>query len=130
MAVDDDFIDGGDALVFPAFEERVNAIRGPLTIQGGIPEGSEQQINDPFGLPTETNLLRPEGFISDSDFGVGATTVSDPGALNAGDGVLVDPLADHVNATTGERPGFDPRMDDFSYVVYLHRPGHIPRNRT
>ena len=116
MAVDDDFIDGGDALVFPAFEERVNAIRGPLTIQGGIPEGSEQQINDPFGLPTETNLLRPEGFISDSDFGVGATTV-DLGALNAGDGVLVDPLADHVNATTGERPGFDPRMDDFSYVV-------------
>ena len=40
--------DGGDAMVFPAFEERVNAIRGPLTIQGGPLVGAERFLNDPF----------------------------------------------------------------------------------
>jgi hypothetical protein len=39
QALDDTFIDGGDALVFPAFEERVNSIRGPLAIEGGLRVG-------------------------------------------------------------------------------------------
>ena len=37
-AIDDDFIDGGDALVFAALEERVNTVRGPITINGGFGE--------------------------------------------------------------------------------------------
>ena len=110
MAIDDDFIDGGDALVFPAFEERVNPIRGPLSIIGGLSDAGERSINDPFGLPDETNFLLSEGY-------VGTATEVPSGAPAIFDGVLFDELADHVNATTGERPGFDPRMNDFDYVV-------------
>ncbi|MDC1390683.1 hypothetical protein N8342_12725, partial [Acidimicrobiales bacterium] len=111
-AIDDDFIDGGDALVFPAFEERVNLIRGPLNVIGGLSEAGDRSINDPFGLPDETNFLLAEGY-------VGETTIVllDVPGFDENDGILFDELADHVNATTGERPGFDPRMNDFDYVV-------------
>ena len=113
LAVDDNYIDGGDALVFPAFEERVNAIRGPLTITGGLSKDGERFLNDPFRLPGETNVVLAEGYVGDAD-----TVDADPES----DGVLTDVLADHVNRTTGERPGFDPRMNDFPFIVSVLDP--------
>ena len=103
LGIDDNFVDGGDALVFPAFEERVNAIRGPLTLEGGLKVGEERFLNDPFRLPGETNDPLPDGTIS------AQTTNLD------GNAVLTDPEAFHFNALTGERPGFDPRMNDFLF---------------
>ena len=35
-AINDDFIDGTDALVFAPLEERVNSIQGPITVNGGF----------------------------------------------------------------------------------------------
>ncbi|HKK93768.1 MAG TPA: hypothetical protein VJ925_10050, partial [Longimicrobiales bacterium] len=103
QAIDDDFIDGGDALVFPAFEERVNEIRGPLTVRGAPLAGEERFLNDPFRLPEETNERAPDGALDE------AVTNLD------GDSVLTDREAFHFNARLGERPGFDPRMNDFPF---------------
>jgi hypothetical protein len=63
MAIDDKVIDGGDALVFPAFEERVNGIRGPLTVVGGSLAGEERYLNNPFRLPEETNDPQADGSV-------------------------------------------------------------------
>jgi hypothetical protein len=113
QAIDDTFIDGGDALVFPAFEERVNSIRGPLTVRGGTLAGAEQFLNDPFRLPEETNERQPDGTVDE------AITNLD------GDAVLTDRDAFHFNALLGERPGFDPRMNDFPFeVTFLDGPGN------
>ena len=60
-ALDDEFIDGGDALVFPAFEDRVNQIRGPVIIDGDVRIDDEQFLNSPLRLPFETNLQIPDG---------------------------------------------------------------------
>ena len=95
MAIDDKVIDGGDAQVFPAFEERVNAIRGPLSIVGGPLVGAERFLNDPFRLPEETNDPQADG------------TVNTVGVDNNGNGVLYDHESSHFNAVYGERPGFD-----------------------
>jgi Ca2+-binding RTX toxin-like protein len=111
QAIDDSFIDGGDALVFPAFEERVNSIRGPLMIEGGIRVGEERFLNDPFRLPGETNFPMAEGTV-DSTSTIPAGT--DP-QLD-GKATLANENAMHVNAATGERPGFDPRMNDFAFA--------------
>jgi hypothetical protein len=59
MAIDDLVLDGGDAQVFPSFEERVNAIRGPLTITGGTLAGQERFLNDPFRLPRRPTIRKP-----------------------------------------------------------------------
>ena len=107
MAIDDEVIDGGDALVFPPFEERVNAIRGPLEIVGGALVGEERFLNDPFRLPGETNKPQADGQLA------GATVNL------AGNAVLNDPNAFHFNGLYGERPGFDPRMNDFPYAFTL-----------
>lgn len=101
MAIDDKVIDGGDALVFPEFDERVNAIRGPLTIVGGSLVGAERFLNDPFRLPEETNDPQADG------------TVNAISVDNSGNGVMNDREAYHLNAIYGERPGFDPRMNQF-----------------
>jgi len=103
MAIDDQVIDGGDALVFPAFEERVNAIRGPLTIEGGTLVGAERFLNDPFRLPEETNEPQADGTINS------VTTNAN------GQAVMYDHEAFHFNAVFGERPGFDPRMNKFPF---------------
>jgi hypothetical protein len=103
MAIDDDIIDGGDALVFPAFEERVNAVRGPLTIVGGPLAGEERFLNDPFRLPEETNDPQADGNVD--DVSVDAN----------GNGVMYDDEAFHFSAIYGERPGFDPRMNAFPF---------------
>ena len=60
-AVDDEFIDGGDALVFPGFEERVNAIRGPVIIDGGPRTNQDRFLTSPLQLPGEKNLPIPDG---------------------------------------------------------------------
>ena len=65
-AVDDDVVEGGDALVFPAFEDRVNRIRGPLTVDGGQRTTDEQFLVNPLLLPGETNLPIPTGRITDA----------------------------------------------------------------
>jgi len=103
MAIDDKVVDGGDALVFPAFDERVNAIRGPLTIVGGSLAGTERFLNDPFRLPEETNDPQADG------------TVNAISVDNSGNGVMNDRESFHLNALYGERPGFDPRMNEFPF---------------
>ncbi|MCP4455411.1 MAG: hypothetical protein GY809_28460, partial [Planctomycetes bacterium] len=112
MAIDDDVVDGGDALVFPEFEERLNAIRGPLTIQGGALVGGERFLNDPFRLPEETNKRQSDG------------TLTSTGTNLEGHGVITDDEAFHFSGIYGERPGFDPRMNDFPFeFTFLDGPG-------
>src|SRR6185295_1277271 len=93
MAIDDAVIDGGDALVFPAFEDRVNAVRGPLSIVGGPLAGTERFLNDPFRLPEETNRPQADG------------TVNQSGVDANGNATLYDHESFHFNALYGERPG-------------------------
>ncbi|MGB0600229.1 MAG: hypothetical protein ACPGLY_26425, partial [Rubripirellula sp.] len=106
MAIDDHYIDGGDALVLPAAEQRANVIRGPLTIEGGQLLGAEVFFNDPLLLPREINRKITDGTIS-----------SAPQLDSAGQLVVADEYASHLNALTGLRPGFDPRMSEFLFYV-------------
>ena len=99
-AVDDEFVDGGDATVFPAFEERVNGVRGPLIIDGAPRLDEEAFLNNPLMLPGETNLPLPTGTVGTT----GADSLTDINATHVGNGV---------------RPGFDPRMNDFPYALAL-----------
>ncbi|MDP7307949.1 MAG: hypothetical protein QF405_09945, partial [Roseibacillus sp.] len=62
-ALDDDFIDGGDRLVFAPLEERVNGVRGPITVNGGFGGNDERFLNDPVLLPGETNESVADGLI-------------------------------------------------------------------
>ncbi|HEX6132112.1 MAG TPA: hypothetical protein VF044_10290, partial [Actinomycetota bacterium] len=111
FAIDDDFIDGGDALVFPPFEERVNAVRGPVLIDGGVRVAEERFLNTPLMLPGEKNVPIPNG------------TVGGVGSTQDGRGTVSDPNATHVSAAHGERPGFDPRMNDFAFIFgFLNGP--------
>jgi hypothetical protein len=103
MAIDDKVVDGNDALVFPAFDERVNAIRGPLSVVGGALVGAERFLTNPFRLPEETNDPQADG------------TVGSVGVDSNGNGVMTDEQASHFNALYGERPGFDPRMNQYPY---------------
>ena len=86
-AADDDVVDGGDAKVVAAVEGRVNAIRGPLTINGGLSTGVDRALNDPFLLPGEKNSPLRDGFIdavgTDSD---GNAFLTDTSAIH------VDPV--------------------------------------
>ncbi|MHC4427668.1 MAG: beta strand repeat-containing protein, partial [Planctomycetota bacterium] len=116
MAINDDFIDGGDALVFPAFEERVNAIRGPLTLEGNVLVGQERFLNDPFRLPEETNFPQADGTITSVGTSDGVDSFGNDSFGNA---TLTDLEASHVNALYGERPGFDPRMNDFLFAFIM-----------
>ncbi|MCA9151706.1 MAG: hypothetical protein KDA92_20520, partial [Planctomycetales bacterium] len=101
-AIDDPFIDGSDAIVFPGMDERVNEIRGPLTVDGGIQVGEEQFLESPFMLPGEMNFQMPDGDITTVvAVDIGGTNYL--GFQHAG--------VTHVDATTGEQPGFDPRID-------------------
>ena len=112
-ALDDDFVDGSDALVFPALEGRVNGIRGPLVIDGGIRVGEERFLGNPLLLPGEKNLPLPQGEVT------GTGTAADGLAF------LTDASAMHVNARTGERPGFDPRMNDFAFIATFLTVNHL-----
>src|SRR5207244_8680756 len=50
--------------VSPPFSHRVNEIRGPVIVDGGIQVGGEQFLNNPLTLPGETNLPIPDGKLS------------------------------------------------------------------
>ncbi|MDD4986866.1 MAG: hypothetical protein PHQ43_14045, partial [Dehalococcoidales bacterium] len=105
-AVDDNVIDGSDAIVFPGMEGRVNAIRGPLTVNGGIQVSEEIFLENPFTLPGESNWPMADGYITSF------------GSVNI-DGVnyitLTDTGATHVDPRTGLENGFDPRLSEATY---------------
>ncbi len=109
-AIDDPLVDGRDAIVFPAMEERINEIRGPLTVNGGIQVGEERFLENPFMLPAESNWPMADGFLT----GFGSVTI---------DGVqyvtLSDANATHVDPELGEQAGFDPRLNDAPYEFIL-----------
>ena len=107
-AINDDFIDGTDALVFAPLEERVNSIQGPITVNGGFGNTKERFLNSPVIIPGESNDPLADGDIA--DFGV--VTVGDK--LRA---YIDDVDANHINPATGLRPGFEPRMNNFPYTI-------------
>src|SRR5262249_23907607 len=90
FAIDNNFVDGSDKLVFAPFVNQVNAIRGPITVDGGIQVGEESTLSNPFMLPGETNLPLPDGVRGDTNSGAS----------------LTDILAIY-RGSLGERPGFD-----------------------
>ena len=107
-AADDDLIDGGDAKVVAAVEGRVNAIRGPLAINGGILEGVDRSLNTPYMLPGEINDPLRDGQLE------GAGT--DAG----GNAFLTDMQSVHVDPSRGLVEGsFDPRMNDNYYAFTI-----------
>ena len=114
-AINDDFIDGGDALVFAAFEERINSIRGPLTINGGFGESDERFLNNPILYPGEINEPLADGLSQI----VGSAVIPELVTPfdNGQRAYIEDLFATHINPNTGLRPGFDPRMNDFLYTV-------------
>ncbi|MCK9231001.1 MAG: hypothetical protein M0P18_10020, partial [Syntrophales bacterium] len=101
-AVDDDVVDGSDAIAFPAMAERVNLIRGPLTINGGVRVSEEVFLEDPFTLPGETNWYVPDGAIESAGEADGKATLTDTGAT-------------HVSVEGPGQSGFDPRMNEYLY---------------
>jgi len=107
-AINDDFIDGTDALVFAPLEERVNSVRGPITINGGFSHTNEKFLTNPVRLPGELNDPLADGVIE--SFGV----VSEGGEMRA---YIDDVDANHINPGKGLRPGFEPRMNDFPYTI-------------
>ncbi|MGB8167836.1 MAG: calcium-binding protein, partial [Chthoniobacteraceae bacterium] len=102
-AIDDTVADGSDALVVPAPEERVNAIRGPLIINGNIGVAEDAFLNDPFRLPGETNFPLPDGRI--------ITFTQTTGPRDS----FTDIFALHTTPQFGERPGLDPRINTSLY---------------
>ena len=78
----------------------------PVIINGDIGATDERFLNNPLLLPGEKNLPIPDGRLG---------TVGTIDGL----GTITDLLASHVNALTGERPGFDPRMSDYAYTLSL-----------
>jgi hypothetical protein len=98
MAIDDDIVDGGDALVFGAFNERVNAVRGPVTFFGGLSD-TDTSFTVPIMLPGETNLPVAAGTIDAiTDKNVDGWTITDFKNI-------------HANGDYGPRAGFDPRIN-------------------
>ncbi|MFN8705806.1 MAG: beta strand repeat-containing protein, partial [Planctomyces sp.] len=105
-AVDDDVVDGQDAQVIVALDQRVNRIRGPVQIDGGTRVSAEEFLNRPVTLPGETNWPQAEGAVS---------SVSTNGS---GLATLTDLTMKHVDQATVTRvPGFDPRMNDYPYTI-------------
>ena len=114
-ALDDLFIDGGDALVFAPIEERINSVRGPLTINGGFGQTDERFLNNPVMYPGETNEPLADGGVES----FGSVLISElVSVADSGNRAYIeDILASHRSASTGLRPGFDPRMNDYPYTV-------------
>jgi len=61
QAIDDNFIDGGDALVFPPskISSTPFAARSPSRVARWLVK--KRFLNDPFRLPEETNERAPDG---------------------------------------------------------------------
>src|SRR5262249_48620384 len=68
-------------------------------------------LNNPLMLPGEKNVPLADGTIGKDG------TVVDPNQPDNGDAYFTDPNATNVNETTGQRPGFDPRMNQYPYTV-------------
>jgi len=102
QAINDDVIDGSDAIAFPSMGERLNDIRGPLTVEGGVRVSEEVFLNNPFTLPGETNWYVPDGTI-------------DSAADAGGKATLTDAAATHVAQDDPAKAGFDSRMNDYLY---------------
>ena len=109
-AVDDEYIDGGDRLVFAPLEERVNSVRGPITVNGGFGGNDERFLTNPVLLEGETNEPVADGLIQT----LGREYDAEAGIYRA---MISDINATHINPSTGLRPGFDPRMNEFAYTV-------------
>ena len=105
-AIDNQIVDGHDALVFPPMTGRVDQIRGPVIVDGGLSVNPEPFLHNPLMLPGETNLPLADGTILTS-----GTNADNTAAY------ITDPNATNVNEQTGQRPGFDPRMNNYSYTV-------------
>ncbi|MDI1313706.1 FlgD immunoglobulin-like domain containing protein, partial [Prosthecobacter sp.] len=101
-ARDNNIVDGGDAKVVAAVEARVNAIRGPLTINGGFVVGADRSLNNPFLLPGELNKPLRDGRISTVTESNGNVSITDTSAV-------------HVDPALGLVAGFDPRMNGHYY---------------
>ena len=118
-AIDDSVVDGNDAIVFPAMSERINRLRGPLFVDGGIQVGEERFLENPFLLPGETNFPLADGFVTN----LTSTPVNGvdenglPAVLNYV--TLQDVNAVHVDPTSGQLPGFDPRFDQAPFEVVI-----------
>ena len=81
---------------------------------------AEQFLDNPLLLPGETNMPIPTGTLGAD----GARPATAPATIS-------DVNASHVNAQYGERPGFDPRMNDFPYTVsFLDGAGERHRRST
>ncbi|WP_207493738.1 calcium-binding protein [Yoonia litorea] len=103
LAIDDEILDGGDALVFGEFNKRVNSIRGPVTFFGGQ-SNTDTSLQTPILLPGEINLPLPAGTIDN--------------ITNEGDGVIriTDFETSHTNRDYGARPGFEPRINEVAAI--------------
>src|SRR4029079_17530255 len=101
--IDDSVRDGGDAKVIASLDrQRVNSIRGPITIDGGIRVAEDRFLDNPIMLPGENNFPLADGATT------GATVVS-------GQAPISDTHATYVDPVRGVMPGFDPRINDFSF---------------
>ena len=111
FAIDDKVRDGGDVKVIAALDqERVNTIRGPLTIDGGVRANADLFLDNPLTLPGETNFPLADGEIAAA------------GTLSAGTSVqatITDPNATYIDPLRGVMPGFDPRIKDFNFGFTL-----------
>src|SRR5262249_4417496 len=97
-------VDGSDALVFPALPDRVNGIRGPLTIDGAPSISGEQFLNSPFRLPGETNFPLADGAIR--------SIVNNPDGTTT----LTDINPTHVQSPCRDRPGVGPRTTEVTWL--------------
>ncbi len=102
-AIDDNVKDGGDAKVLASLDrQRVNVVRGPITLDGGLQVIAETFLTDPLMLPGENNFLLADGALTD------AGTISGQASITDANATYVDPIR-------GVMPGFDPRIDEFTY---------------
>ena len=107
IAINDDVVDGGDAKVFPAMEERVADIRGPIILNGGVRVTADPYLEKPFLLPGETNWYVADG------------TITAVGTNAEGKATLTDANITYVDPAAGEMSGFDPRMNDSPYELTI-----------
>ena len=108
-AIDDAVRDGSDAQVVASLDrERVNLIRGPITIDGGIHVTAESFLDNPLTLPGENNFLLADGTLTGSDTDSASTVAT-----------ITDARATYVDPVRGVMSGFDPRINDFTYAFTL-----------
>ncbi|MEI6722995.1 MAG: hypothetical protein WCO67_19710, partial [Betaproteobacteria bacterium] len=107
IAIDDNVRDGGDVKVIASLDgQRVNVVRGPISIEGGERFSEDLSITSPFMIPGETNFPLPDGTITGKGTLGGLSTISDA-------------FASYIDPVRGQMPGFDPRINDYDYRFSL-----------